>query len=223
MNKFTRNGRRSITIVATVTVAVGLSVLAAIMTLGNMHGNGEADRRACVDTPAAVAAIERHVTGEMAAFLTADAPRSHADLTFQAPEGRQISLGDFAGRTILVNLWATWCAPCRYEMPALDALQAELGGESFEVVAVNVDRGDRSKAQDFLDEIGVSNLAFYTDPTMGVFNTLRQRGRATGLPTTLLIDARGCELGVLLGPAEWNAPDAQALIQAAIRRDATGR
>ena len=94
------------------------------------------------------------------------------------------------GKTVLLNLWATWCAPCRDEMPALDALQKEMGGDDFEVVAVNVDTGDDTKPRKFLAETGVAALAYYRDNTLGLFNELKQRGLALGLPVTLLIDER---------------------------------
>jgi thiol-disulfide isomerase/thioredoxin len=118
---------------------------------------------------------------------------------------------------LLVNLWATWCAPCRHEMPALDELQREMGGEDFEVVAVNVETGDDAKPKAFLDEIGVDSLAFYRDNTVGLFNELKRRNLALGLPVTLLIDEEGCLLAHMNGPAEWASEDAKALIRAAMR------
>ncbi len=113
---------------------------------------------------------------------------------------------------MLLNLWATWCVPCREEMPALDKLQAALGGANFEVVAINIDRGGPDKARDFLKEIGVNKLALYTDPSGKLFSTIR----AVGMPTTLLIDREGREIGRLVGPADWASPEAKTLIEAAI-------
>ncbi len=127
-----------------------------------------------------------------------------------------MSLGDRAGKTLLINLWATWCAPCRAEMPALDALQQEKGSDSFEVVAINVDTGDASKPQKFLEETGVKNLALYREPTLALFDSVKKRGLALGLPVTMLVDGEGCLLGFMNGPAEWSSEDAKRLIDAAL-------
>ena len=125
-----------------------------------------------------------------------------------------MTLADRAGKVLLVNLWATWCAPCRKEMPALDALQKEAGGDDFEVVAVNVDTGGDEKPKKFLGEIGIENLAFYRDDTLELFNTLKRRGLALGLPVTLLVDREGCLMAHMNGPAEWAGEDARRLISA---------
>lgn len=124
----------------------------------------------------------------------------------------------FEGRAVLLNLWATWCAPCRKEMPALDRLQAEMGGKDFEVVAVNIDQRNLDRPKSWLAENGITRLAYYADPETRVFQDLKRVGQAIGMPTTLLIDARGCQLGVLHGPAEWASDDAKALVKAALRR-----
>jgi len=113
---------------------------------------------------------------------------------------------------VLLNLWATWCLPCRKEMPALDRLQRQLAAEPFEVVAVSVDRTGVPGARKFLTDTGVQGLALYADPTARLAALLR----AAGLPATLLIDGEGRELGRLLGPAEWDGEDALRLIRAAI-------
>jgi hypothetical protein len=102
-------------------------------------------------------------------------------------------------------------------MPALAALQSELGGADFEVVAVSVDTQSGPRLEGFLEETGATALAFHHEPTMTLFNTLKDAGLAIGMPTTLLIDANSCALTVLHGPAEWNAPEAKRVIQVAIR------
>ena len=114
----------------------------------------------------------------------------------------------------MLNLWATWCVPCRAEMPALDRLEAKAGGADFEVVAVNVDTARLERAPAFLNEIGVKSLRRYSDSTGDSFETLRLAGKALGLPTSLMIDKDGCELGVVAGPANWDAPDAEAAVGA---------
>jgi hypothetical protein len=101
-------------------------------------------------------------------------------------------------------------------MPTLDALEAKLGGPKFQVVAVNIDTRDPDKSKAFLKDIGVSHLGYYADASAKSFQELKSIGRAFGMPTTLLIDPHGCELGTIAGPADWASPDAVKLIQAAL-------
>ncbi|KRA00340.1 sodium:dicarboxylate symporter [Mesorhizobium sp. Root157] len=161
--------------------------------------------------------IAAAATGEVAALLPADPPQSLKSLAFDGPDGKPLGLAGHAGKTVLLNLWATWCAPCRAEMPALDALQKEMGGDRFEVVAVNVDTGDDAKPKAFLEEIGVRDLRYYSDHSLALFNDVKQRGLALGLPVTMLIDAEGCLVAHMNGPAEWSGADAKKLIETALR------
>ena len=131
---------------------------------------------------------------------------------FNGPDGKPMVLSDFKGKVILLNLWATWCAPCRKEMPFLDQLQREMGSDQFEVVAVSVARGSPEKSKKFLAEVGATSLRFYHDPTAQAGFSLM----AIGMPTTLLFDRTGREIGRLVGPAEWHSQDAKDLIKAAI-------
>jgi thiol-disulfide isomerase/thioredoxin len=150
--------------------------------------------------------------GEIAALSVA--PHPAIPLSFKGPGGEKTTLADFKGRALLVNIWATWCVPCRAEMPALDRLQAKAGGQDFEVVAINVDTARLERAPAFLDSIGVKTLTRYADPSADAFETLRLAGKALGLPTSLLIDKDGCEIGVVAGPADWDKPDAVAAVAA---------
>ncbi|HKM87751.1 MAG TPA: TlpA disulfide reductase family protein, partial [Xanthobacteraceae bacterium] len=124
---------------------------------------------------------------------------------------------DWRGRTVLLNLWATWCVPCRKEMPALDALETDLGGPNFEVVAINIDTRDPAKPLDFLKDIGVTHLAYYSDPSAKVFQELKLAGKALGMPTTLIVDRAGCEIGEMAGPAEWASADGVQLVSATLK------
>jgi thiol-disulfide isomerase/thioredoxin len=151
--------------------------------------------------------------GQMAGFVFRKEPEALPALAFQDATGRERSLADWRGKVVLLNLWATWCVPCRKEMPALDRLQAEMGSDRFEVVAVSVDRSGVQGARKFLDETKVGRLALYADPSARLAATLR----AIGLPATLLIDAEGREVGRLLGPAEWDGEDAKRLIRAMLK------
>ena len=152
-------------------------------------------------------------TGQVAGFVFKSASEELPAAPFVDAEGRERTLADWKGKVVLLNLWATWCAPCRKEMPALDRLQASLGSDKFEVVAVSVDRTGIEGARKFLDEINVKRLAVLADPAARMATTLM----AIGLPATLLIDAEGREIGRMVGPAEWDSPEAKALIRAALR------
>ena len=150
--------------------------------------------------------------GPMATFVAKPAPQPLPDVEFSGPDGAKKALADWKGKVVLLNLWATWCIPCREEMPMLDRLEKELGGKDFEVVAINIERNAAEKAKKFLDETGAKNLRLYTDPTGKLFSVVK----AIGMPTTLLIDRDGKEMGRLVGPADWDSPEAIALIKAAI-------
>jgi len=161
-------------------------------------------------------AVAASATGDVAAMLPADPPQALSGLAFNDPAGQPATLGSLKDKVLLVNLWATWCAPCRAEMPALDALQKTKGGADFEVVAVNVDTGGDEKPKKFLAEVGIESLGYYRDNTLGLFNDLKRRGLALGLPVTLLVDRDGCLLAHMNGPAEWAGEDAARLVDAAL-------
>jgi thiol-disulfide isomerase/thioredoxin len=188
----------------------------AVYVRGSGNSNGGALAATCADALAAAKRVAPLAKGEVAAFRVADVAERFDDLVFKAPDGSDTSLAAFAGQLVLVNLWATWCVPCRAEMPALDRLQSSMGGKGFTVAAVNLDVKNPERAKDFLGEIGVANLTFYSDPSLGVFNALKRRGLAFGLPTTLLVDGKGCRIGIVEGPAAWDSNEAKALIGAAM-------
>ena len=193
-------------------LAVGLAGVYGIATLTGNAG-GDAACRPAVELAKKLAPLAH---GEVAAVKVANSPLKVPELAFQDAAGKPLSLAHWRGRTVLLNLWATWCVPCRKEMPALDALQQRLGSPDFEVVAVNIDTRDPDKPKAFLKELGISKLAYYADSTAKTFQDLKAIGRAFGMPTTLLVDRQGCELGTIAGPAEWASDDAVKLIQAAL-------
>lgn len=204
-----------------VIAAVGglIAGAAAVYVKGTGSGNGVvvAETKACEGTTERVASLEPLFRGQVAAMSFVDQPRQLNDLVFNGPDGKPRTMADFSGKTVLLNLWATWCVPCREEMPALNTLQKELGGERFEVVAVNIDTGTDEKPKAFLNETGVNDLSYYRDASMDTFNTLKKEGLAFGLPVTLLLDDKGCLVSAMNGPAAWDGPDAKALISAAIK------
>ncbi|MBX6328710.1 MAG: TlpA family protein disulfide reductase [Pseudolabrys sp.] len=199
-------------------VIVGLAGVYGIATLTRNAGADPACRAAVVRA-AKAAPFAR---GEVAAVRLATTPRKLPDLAFHDAAGKGVSLADWRGKTVLLNLWATWCVPCRKEMPTLDALEQRLGGPDFEVVAVNIDTRDADKPKAFLNEIGVRRLRYFSDASAKVFQDLKAIGLAFGMPTTVLIDARGCEIGSIAGPADWSSDDAAKLIGAVLGRDASG-
>lgn len=147
-------------------------------------------------------------------FIIHEAPKPIAAIQFENADGQPRSLADFRGKIVLVNIWATWCVPCRKEMPTLDRLQAKLGGADFEVVALSIDRRIDA-VRKFFAEVGLQKLAMYLDSSA---KATRELG-AVGLPTTLLLDREGREVGRLIGPAEWDSPEMTEFIGCVIARN----
>jgi len=139
------------------------ALLGAALGVGAIYVRSASERNestVCSADASRVDRIKPFARGEVAAMLVPDLPRRLPALDFLDGAGRPVSLAGLKGKTVLLNLWATWCAPCREEMPALDFLQKELGGPDFEVVAVSIDTQDQQKARDFLAELKIANLAF---------------------------------------------------------------
>src|SRR5262249_38535104 len=206
-------GKRLVVVGGLAGLAVGL---AAVYGIGTFMRNAPEPAGA-----RAVALGERLAPlahGEVAAFVVAEQPLRLPDLAFRDGAGGARHLSDWRGRTVLLNLWATWCVPCRKEMPALEALEGKLGSPAFEVVAVNIDTPDPDRPRAWLKDVGIDRLGYYADPSARVFQQLKIAGRAAGMPTTLLVDPAGCELGTAAGPAEWASDDAIKLISAALGR-----
>ena len=145
-------------------------------------------------------------------FARAARPKPMPELRFNDAAGRAHTLADFRGKVVLLNIWATWCDPCREEMPALDRLQTKLGGERFQVVALSVDQQGLGIAQKFYAQIGIKALPLYIDPTAKAAFTVD----AAGLPASLLIDRQGREIGRHLGAVKWDEPQVVARLQRAI-------
>ena len=197
-------------------VVVGLAGVYGIATLTRNVGGDTAKDVTCLPAVEMARKLAPFARGEVAGVNVAKRPLKLPALVFQDAAGKPLTLESWRGRTVLLNLWATWCVPCRKEMPALDALQQRLGGPGFEVVAVNIDTRDPDKPKAWLKEVGITKLAYYADPAAKTFQDLKAIGRAFGMPTTLLIDPNGCEIGTIAGPAEWASDDAIKLIQAAL-------
>ena len=202
-------------------VAIGTVVAGALIGLAAFYGTGGLKRGAggdstCTGAVELAKKIAPLAHGEVAALTMATAPLRLPDLAFEDADGKPRKLSEWRGKTVLLNLWATWCVPCRKEMPALDNLQAKLGGKDFEVVAVNIDTRDPEKPKSFLKEANLTRLGYFADSKAKVFQDLKSVGKALGMPTSILVDGQGCEIANLAGPAEWASDDAVKLIKAAM-------
>lgn len=162
--------------------------------------------------PAALAMDQSLLVGEMADFAYAFPPRGATEIPFEH-RGKQVSLADFRGKAILVNFWATWCAPCLKELPSLDTLQDRLSDRKFEVVAIAADPRGPEVAKAFLDRLEIQNLKLYADPRLAMATSI---GGADVLPVSILYDEKGREVGRLVGEADWTSPEAVRLVSAAI-------
>lgn len=161
------------------------------------------------------AAEEEGTTRSGFVFRVHEAPRPLPELAFEDGEGRKRALSQFRGKVVLLNVWATWCAPCREEMPSLDRLQQKLGGPDFEVVALSIDSAGAGHVKRFYEEFGLDTLAIYIDPTTRAMSTLG----AVGVPKTLLIDRKGREIGRRTGAAQWDDAQAVRLFEHYMKKD----
>jgi thiol-disulfide isomerase/thioredoxin len=210
-----------------VPIAIAAVVIGGVLGYAGLHGlgglkgsaGGDPACRAAVDTAKRLAPLAH---GEVAALTMAAAPLKLPDLAFEDAEGKPRKLSEWRGKTVLVNLWATWCVPCRREMPALESLQEKLEGPNFEVVAINIDTRDLDKSKSFLKDAKLTRLGYFNDQKAKVFQDLKAIGRALGMPTSVLVDPQGCEIATIAGPAEWASDDAIKLITAAAKGEAAG-
>jgi thiol-disulfide isomerase/thioredoxin len=148
-------------------------------------------------------------TGALARFSAAADPQPMPALPIAAADQRQTTLAEFAGKVVVVNFWATWCAPCIREMPSLDRLQAAIGDDDLAVVALSQDRNGWPVMQPFVDRLDVHRIHVFHDPGGAVGRALAVRA----LPTTVLYGRDGREIGRLIGTADWDSPEALALIR----------
>lgn len=187
---------------ATIAIIAAVVLAALVSVLISDHEQAPPGSNALVE------AAYPLVTGQVQNFILAGAPEPAPALAFQDADGNALSLEDFRGQYVLLNLWATWCGPCKREMPSLDRLQASLGGKNFQVLALSEDRTGINDVYAFFGETGIENLAVYIDETA---SSSRKFG-VSGLPGTILLDPQGNMVGRMIGPAEWDSPEAVALL-----------
>ncbi len=160
-------------------------------------------------------ALENMRDGDMRKLNFHSAPKEVSQKSFITEDGGEATLGDYKGKVVLLNFWATWCAPCRHEMPMLSALQAELGGDDFEVVTLATGRNMVPAMQKFFNEIDVTNLPLHRDPKQAVAREMA----VFGLPATIIMDREGREIARLQGDADWSSENARAILLAVIGQD----
>jgi thiol-disulfide isomerase/thioredoxin len=194
-------------------IALGCAAVALVATLvvGNFM---PAQASQCAAQAVRAQVVDSSAMGNLAALNGTGTGRGYADLAFTDASGAKKTIADFAGKKLLVNFWASWCVPCRAEMPALQGIAQKYDGDKFEVVPINLDVGDSGieKAKKFLADEKL-DLPLYPAP-LQAFQRLQQEAVTVGLPTTVLLDEKGCELAVLQGPAEWDSSDGHAVIDA---------
>ncbi|MGV3491625.1 MAG: TlpA family protein disulfide reductase [Devosia sp.] len=209
--------RRKMTTMRFMSIVAGSAALALVATLvvGNFM---PAQAKQCDAQVVRAAKIDSVATGLLAAVQGTGEGRGYADLAFTDAEGKPVTIADFAGKKLLVNFWASWCIPCREEMPALKEIADTYNSDAFMMLPINLDIGSDGldKARKFLADEGLESLPLYADSTFDAFKRLQQEAVAVGLPATLLLDEKGCELAVLQGPAEWASERGKAVVEALI-------
>lgn len=177
-------------------LALGLPAASGLGLLAYLHSNRPAGSASASALP----------------LVMREQPVPLPDLRVLDGTGRPVTLSSFRGKVVLLNIWATWCPPCRQEMPSLDRLQAQLGGGKFQVVALSMDAGAKAldQVKSFYASVGIKHLAVYLDADAAAIFTLK----AVSVPTTLLLDRQGRELGRMSGTAEWDSPQIVVALQA---------
>lgn len=185
-----------------------VAILAILIAGTMLIPQGDADQQLASGN-ALAAEIEPLKHGDMAKLTFHDVPFNPLQTAFTDAEGAAMTVADLSGKVVVMNFWATWCPPCRAEMPSIDRLAGELAGDDVAVVTVSTDRGDRAKIDKFFEEIEVQNLTVYRDQN----SDLAREAGALGLPITLIIDRDGREVARLIGDAEWDSDEAKTIVR----------
>ena len=183
-----------------------------LLALGLEYGSQIPNVGKAVREPSSTEGSGSAVPTKPLALSVFEQPRPSPEIRFQDDQGHDLTLASFRGRVVLLNVWATWCVPCRKEMPTLDRLQSRLGGKDFLVMALSIDRKGVEAVRGFYQEVGVEKLAVYVDPSGRGSHGLA----IPGVPTTLLIDREGREVARKLGEAEWDSPELVSLVEKTI-------
>ncbi len=165
-----------------------------------------------------VEAAKAAASGDMRKLVFHAEPKPVADVDFMTFDEAPLNLSQWQGKWVVVNFWATWCAPCRKEMPMLSALQTEFGGDDFEVVTIATSRNPPAKMKAFFDDIGVDNLPLHRDPK----SMLARQMAVLGLPVTVILNPEGQEVARLTGDADWSSDSARAVLMALMETGESG-
>jgi thiol-disulfide isomerase/thioredoxin len=198
---------RRVLVIALVSAAIALAITLWV-------GNNSTQAASCPANTVEAAKLDAAALGELAAVNGTGQGRSYADMALKDAAGTPLTVKSFEGKRLLVNFWASWCIPCREEMPALNALAEKYNSETFMVLPVNTGETDPAKGAAFLAEGNWPNLPLYAEAnSFEIINRLKTSAVSAGLPASVLVDEKGCELAVLQGPAEWDSPDGHGLIE----------
>lgn len=198
---------RRVLVIALFSAAIALAITLWV-------GNNSTQAASCPAKTAEAEALDAAAVGELAAVNGTGTGRSYADMALLGPDGGETGVADFAGKKLLINFWASWCVPCREEMPALNALAERYNSDGFMVLPVNTGDVQEGKAEAFLAEGNWAQLPLYKDPSgFSIIERLKTSAVSAGLPASVLVDETGCELAVLQGPAEWDSEDGHRLIE----------
>ena len=200
---------RRFTLVALAGAAVAIAIVLWVSNAGFLK-----PQVPCDPQPAAAQKVDAAATGPLAALTGTGTGRGYQTLAFVDKDGKPMTIKDFAGKALLINFWASWCIPCRAEMPALDKLAAQQDDDQFMVLPINTGEAQPEKGKAFFAAGNWSHLPLYIDPNFAVLERLKTTAVSLGLPTTLLVDKKGCEIGVLQGPAAWDSPEGTKVIEA---------
>jgi thiol-disulfide isomerase/thioredoxin len=196
-----------------VLAAIAAAIALVLLIIGFEFGPEFLSPGKSVQQPTTAAGSTGSGSANALSLSVFDQPRPVPETRFQDGQGHDLTLADFRGRVVLLNLWATWCVPCRKEMPTLDRLQGRLGGKDFVVIALSIDRKGIEAVRGFYHEVGVEKLDIYLDPSGKGSHDLA----VPGVPTTLLIDREGREVARKLGEAEWDSPEMMSLVEQTMR------
>lgn len=151
-------------------------------------------------------------SGDMKKLVIHKEPRPRLERAFETAKGGSRTIEDFSGKVMLVNFWATWCPPCRKEMPYLDNLRAEMRNDDFDVIAISMDRASVEKIERFYMSADLRNLDIYREPTLRIGT----EAGILGMPVTIVLDRRGREIARLQGEAKWDSSEAKDMLRALI-------
>ena len=198
---------RRVLVLALVSAAIALAITLWV-------GNNSTQAATCAPNTVEAAKLDSAALGQLAAVTGTGTGRSYADMALKDAAGQPLTVASFAGKRLLINFWASWCVPCRDEMPALNALAQKYNSARFMVLPVNTGETDPAKGAAFLADNAWANLPLYAEANgFEIINRLKTSAVSAGLPASVLVDEKGCELAVLQGPAEWDSPDGHSLVE----------